>query len=172
MGGKWIIASFFAVATAQAAPYHLPPHETNCTVSGHSFPVHIAATVAERATGFAGAPPELIEHAAILFVYPPEDARVSSRKFSFGGGANQPPSGSVNWYFNMRHMLAPLDIAFMNRDGRVLAVLRMVPGPELYRPRRPYAAALEIAADRAAMLGLRPGAQLTCGQRVPEEVSH
>ncbi|HET6725934.1 MAG TPA: DUF192 domain-containing protein [Gammaproteobacteria bacterium] len=71
----------------------------------------------------------------------------------------------MKWYFNMRHMLAPLDIAFMNRDGRVIAVLRMIPGRQLYRPDAPYAAALEIAAGRAAKLHLTPGALLDCSNQ-------
>ncbi|HET7370785.1 MAG TPA: DUF192 domain-containing protein [Gammaproteobacteria bacterium] len=172
MSSKWIFIALFAAATAQAAPYHLPPHETRCTAGGQTFPVHIAATVAERAQGFAEAPPALIERTAILFVYPPEHARIVNRTFSFGNGSNRPPSDSVDWYFNMRHMQAPLDIAFLNRDGRVLAVLRMVPGSKLYRPEEPYAAALEIAAGRAATLGIHPGTHLTCGRPLTEEGRH
>ncbi|HET7570959.1 MAG TPA: DUF192 domain-containing protein [Gammaproteobacteria bacterium] len=172
MRGKWIFAGILAAATAQAAPYHLPPTETHCVIGTHSFPVHIAATVAERAKGFGEAPPALIQHAAILFVFPSKGVRVSGLTFSFGGGANHPPSASVDWYFNMRHMLAPLDIAFMNADGRVLAVLRMVPGRKLYRPDQPYAAALEVAAGRAAKLGLERGARLICGREARGEGGH
>lgn len=172
MRARWLVAGVLAAATAHAAPYHLPAGETTCAVDGHSFPVHIADTVAERAKGFGEAPPALIQHTAILFVYPPKGAPVSQSTFSFGGGVNHPPSASVDWYFNMRHMLAPLDIAFMNADGRVLAVLRMVPGQKLYRPNQPYAAALEIAAGRAAKLDLEPGGRLICGREAREEAAH
>ncbi|HET7307911.1 MAG TPA: DUF192 domain-containing protein [Gammaproteobacteria bacterium] len=172
MRGIWVIAGILSAAAAHAATYHLPPAETHCAVDGHSFPVHIAATVAERAQGFGEAPPALIEHAAILFVYPPQGAPITDSTFSFGGGANHPPSASVGWYFNMRQMLAPLDIAFMNDAGRVIAVLHMVPGQKLYRPKSPYAAALEIAAGRAAQLGLKRGAHLVCGRNASRENAH
>lgn len=161
---KWIVAAalFFVAATVQAAEYRLPPTQATCTVDQHSFPVHIAATIAERAKGFASAPPALIRHSAILFIYPPKHASVSGPDFYFGAGTDRPPSATVHGYYNMRHMLALLDIAFMDRDGRVLAVLRMIPGSRLYRPKKPYAAALEIAAGRAALLGLQRGAMLEC----------
>lgn len=164
MFGKWIIAAALClVATAvQATDYSLPPIQATCAVGQHSFPVHIAATVAERAKGFAGASPGLIRHSAILFIYPPEHRSISGSDFYFGAGADRPPSASVYGYYNMRHMLAPLDIAFMDREGRVLAVLRMIPGSKLYRPKKPYAAALELAAGRAASLNLHRGSILEC----------
>jgi uncharacterized membrane protein (UPF0127 family) len=166
---KWFIASLLVIATsAQAASWHLPPVQITCTVAGQTFSAHVAATDRQRARGFAGAPPAAIQHDAILFVYPPKGARIGP-DFSFGGGANRPPSGSVSWYFNMRHMKAPLDIAFLDADARVLAVLRMVPGTRLYRPDRPYVAALEIAAGRAAKLSLHPGAMLKCNGKAEKK---
>lgn len=138
-----------------------------CRAGVQSFPVHVASTVAERAKGFAGAPPTLIDHTAILFLYPARATAVSRGHFYFGEGPDSPPSTSVSGYFNMRHMQAPLDIAFMDRDGLILAVLHMAPGPRLYRPDESYAAALELAAGRAAELKLVPGSRLTCSNRSP-----
>lgn len=65
--------------------------------------------------------------------------------------------GRVHTAFHMHNVHGPLDIAFLDGDGRVLEIQRMnpyVPGtaPVYYRPSRPFAAALETAAGRLTAL--------------------
>lgn len=62
--------------------------------------------------------------------------------------------------WHMRNVRLALDIAYVNADGRVLAVERMEPGGSGYGIDRPIRYALEVAAGRAEALGLRPGATI------------
>lgn len=96
--------------------------------------VRVADEPAEQLAGFQRIGKRVIARSAILFVFP------------------RPIRGK----FHMRNVVAPLDIAFFDADGRVLAVMRMEPGPELYGPDEPFKYALETAAGRLERLHISP----------------
>jgi uncharacterized membrane protein (UPF0127 family) len=63
----------------------------------------------------------------------------------------------VHTAFHMHNVHGPLDIAFLDGEGRVLEVQRMSPyasgaAPVYYRPARPFSAALEAEAGRLSEL--------------------
>lgn len=65
--------------------------------------------------------------------------------------------GRVHTAFHMHNVHGPLDIAFLDGEGRVLEMQRMnpyAPGatPVYYRPARPFAAALETEAGVLSVL--------------------
>lgn len=72
--------------------------------------------------------------------------RAEGMLFSWGGTA-------VDSAFTMRNTLIDLDIAFFDREGRVVDLLRMTPCDAepcpTYRASGPYAYALEVPADEA-----------------------
>lgn len=66
--------------------------------------------------------------------------------------------------FWMFRTLLPLDIAFLDQEGRILAIRQMVPCPStaprncpLYRPGVPYRAALEVNLGYFTAHGIRVG---------------
>ena len=70
------------------------------------------------------------------------------------------------WAFWMKHTLIPLDVVWLNSDGRIVDVAEhMQPCVEtpcpLYHPEHASSFALEIPAGRYAEEGLQPGMQLT-----------
>lgn len=63
--------------------------------------------------------------------------------------------------FYMRDTRMPLDIAFFDRDGRILRILTMTPCPAdpcpVYSAGAPYRGALEVNAGALARAGVREG---------------
>jgi uncharacterized protein len=105
--------------------------------------VEVAATEEQRAYGLMERD-ELPEDRGMIFVYE---------------GLQDPEAGF--WMFRTR---IPLDIAFMDGDGRIARIRRMVPceSPNpllcpLYSPGAPYAAALEVNAGFFERRGVEPG---------------
>lgn len=94
---------------------------------------HVADDFEERSAGYQRVPAEVVDETAILFVFP----------------------GDLNGTFHMRNVEAPLDILFFDSAGGVVATFTMAPDPEkLWNPGQVYRYALEMAAGRAARLGL------------------
>jgi uncharacterized membrane protein (UPF0127 family) len=74
------------------------------------------------------------------------------------------PATSGFWMYRTR---IPLDIAFLDSTGRVVAIRRMTPctatlasGCPTYEAGVPYRAALEVSAGALARYGIAPGAQV------------
>ena len=97
---------------------------------GNVLPVtaKIAGTPGERAAGFQHIHPEIIQKSLILFVFPQ----------------------ALNVHFHMENVRAPLDIAFIGEDGRILDIQVMQvnsPGSSrTYGPDRFFRYALEARA--------------------------
>lgn len=86
--------------------------------------VRVADELDEQLAGFQHIGRGTIAHSLILFVF----------------------TGPIQGRFHMRNVVAPLDIAFIGGDGRVLATMRMEPGPRLYGPDEPFQYVLEAPA--------------------------
>lgn len=76
--------------------------------------------------------------------------------------------------FWMWNTVTPLDIAFVDGDGRIDTILEMDPCQEasptdceVYTPPRPYEAALEVPQGWFAANGVEPGATLRWSEPVP-----
>lgn len=119
----------FTAATDQAMPPALPRLHIGTGGGAVSLRVEIAATPSARARGLMGRA-ALATDAGMLFVYP--QAQDPARGF---------------WMYRTR---IPLDIAFLDADGRILLVLGMEPCRRLswrcprYTPGVAYWAALEV----------------------------
>jgi len=107
--------------------------------------VRVANNMTERAGGFQHLCPEVIRTTAILFVY------------------MEPRLGR----FHMRNVYAPLDIAFIADDGRIVEIQRMEaepPGlpviPRTYGPARAFRFALEARAGFFASNDIGVGVSL------------
>ena len=110
-------------------------------INGLPFRLEVADTEDERRIGLSNRS-SLGEDAGMLFVFPQEGY----------------------WSFWMKNVLIPLDLLFMDSQGKIIAVYPMqtqpgVPDSQLTRYESPQAAkyALEINGGLAAALGLRPG---------------
>jgi hypothetical protein len=93
--------------------------------------VKVAVRTDEHQAGFQYISPEVIEKSLILFVFPEE----------------------LITRFHMRNVEAPLDIAFIGSDGRILAIQEMQPDPggngsglRTYGPNQPFRYVLEAPA--------------------------
>ncbi|MCP1675881.1 uncharacterized membrane protein (UPF0127 family) [Natronocella acetinitrilica] len=100
--------------------------------------VRVARTQGQRAAGMQHLCPESIEENPMLFVFP----------------SPQRPA------FHMNNVHAPLDMVFIDPDGRVMELHLMEPGNSLTSPSAPISHALELAAGQAADLGIVPGMRL------------
>ena len=101
--------------------------------------VRIAARPRHRRAGMQHLCPATVATTAILFLF---------------DGPGRPG-------FHMRRVHAPLDIAFIGADGRVVSVHRMVVGMRgRVAPDDDVVAALEVAAGRDEALGLEEGVRL------------
>lgn len=107
---------------------------------GRPLDVRVARSPLETSTGFQYVPADRIERSAVWFILP----------------------CGAPLYFHMRNVLAPLDVAFMDRQGQVLETALMEPGdPERLWPAPPGTCyALEVAAGRLSRLGIKPGVNL------------
>ncbi|MCS4504124.1 hypothetical protein KBTX_00223 [wastewater metagenome] len=70
-----------------------------------------------------------------------------------------PASRVTHWH--MHNVALPLDIVWMDADGRILEIARMEPGRDGYRSPPGVRHALELAAGTARRLGLEVGDRLT-----------
>lgn len=111
--------------------------------SRHALQVELAVTQAERERGLMDRT-ELAEDAGMLFLY----RRVQ-------------PAYTGFWMFRTR---IPLDIAFLDAGGTILAIARMEPCPHVvpracptYPAGVPYSAALEVNRGWFAARGIVPG---------------
>ncbi len=96
-----------------------------------------AASSEQQAAGFQCATPAEIDRTLILFDFGTE----------------------ILTQFHMRHVPAPLDIAFVKADGRIFSILRMAPSATaLYGPFGPFRWALEARAGYFQSQGVRQGA--------------
>ncbi|MEQ5802927.1 DUF192 domain-containing protein [Halomonas sp. H10-9-1] len=121
----------------------------------HAFRVEVADDPAERRRGLMGRE-QLAEGAGMLFLY-----------------AAERPGGSGFWMYNT---LIPLDIAFIDGAGRIVATHTMQPCGSsvpadcaVTRSGEPYRAALEVNAGTFEALGIVvgdcvawPGAETRC----------
>lgn len=118
------------------------------TVGEARFTVHLAATAEQRALGFQHVPAEAMADTAIYFRYA-EAARP---------------------VFHMRNVAAPLRIAWVGPERRVLGVTHMRPGGSGYRPPGPIIGALEFVPQHPLADAVRPGATVRlapCGEASP-----
>ena len=93
-----------------------------------SFDMRIADDVAEQEAGFQYIGRAVLEQTLILFAF----------------------SSEFQARFHMRHVVAPLDIAFVKADGSIIDIETMVPDPttagpyqHLYGPDQPFQYAIE-----------------------------
>jgi len=105
--------------------------------------VRIADAPDERAQGMQHLPPAVIREHPIWFVFA--------------------PPRRVGWH--MQNVELALDIAYVNADGAVIGVERMMPGGSGYGTDAAIAAALELAAGQAERLGIEPGVRLQLTRR-------
>lgn len=105
---------------------------------GWPLRVKVARTRTETAAGFQHVPESVIRQSAVWFVLSCGESQV----------------------FHMRNVAAPLDIAFLDRSGRVLQVARMEPGSRLWPAPDGTCYALETAAGRMAEMGIEPGLKI------------
>jgi len=112
-------------------------------IAGQAYPARIADQPAERAQGFQDAPAARIRSELIYFRFPG-------------------PSVPV---FHMHNVRAPLVIAWIGPDHRVIALTRMEPGRGGYRPPAPVTAALELHPRRVAPLGVAVGVTVRAVER-------
>lgn len=115
--------------------------EAKVTINFRDYYMALANTDAERAQGLQACH-AVPDQSGMLFLLPDR----------------QKPT------FWMKGMVIPLDIVWI-RDGKVLSVETNVPpvnnqteNPTIYSPGLPVDAVIEVGANRAATLGLTPGA--------------
>lgn len=109
----------------------------------HHLRVEVAATPEARARGLM-ARDTLAPDAGMLFLY-----------------QGPQPGNAGFWMYNTR---IPLDIAFLDGDGRIVAIHNMDPCPHaekqrcpVYRPRVAYTAALEVNGGYFSARAIHPG---------------
>jgi uncharacterized membrane protein (UPF0127 family) len=107
-------------------------------IDGESHSAHIADDHRTRGQGFQNVPPARIREAMIYFRF--ADPSIPS--------------------FHMRNVTAPLAIAWIDRDDRVIGISIMRPETSGYRPPAPVIAALEVHPDRLEPLGIARGTSI------------
>lgn len=122
-----------------------PRQARKVVLAGREFSIELAITPEERQRGLSNRE-SLPADAGMLFVY--EKERVLS--------------------FWMRETLIPLDILFIDREGRIVDIQTMAPEPGVssgdlttYRSAEPATYALEVNAGVADELGLMPGMEVS-----------
>ncbi|EAR22600.1 DUF192 domain-containing protein [Nitrococcus mobilis] len=107
-------------------------------IDGHAITARIGATPNDRGLGFQYATPQQIRRELIYFRY----------RFA------QIP------HFHMTNVAAPLLIAWIGPDHRVIAIERMTPGSCCYEPPTEIIAALEFAPEHPLANRIRPGTRV------------
>lgn len=130
-----------------AATVTLPPEPV--VIAGQTFKLEVAADPPARARGLMGRP-EIAEHGGMLFVFPQEGYRS----------------------FWMKDCIIDIDIAFLDRRGRIVSVHHMKAEPPKravetetqyharlpgYPSRRPAQFAIELRSGSLDRLKLEPG---------------
>lgn len=137
-----VSASIAETGVAETGVERLPL--TVSTDTGpHEFRVEVADESAERSRGLMDRE-QLAEDAGMLFLY-----------------ATEKPGSSGFWMYNT---LIPLDIAFIDGEGRIVSTHTMTPcgsdapaGCPVTRPGEPYRAALEVNAGLFEAHGIGAG---------------
>jgi len=131
---------------APTLPGSQPPPSTPQTavVNGVPFSLEVADTEEERRIGLSNRT-SLAQNAGMLFVFPQ----------------------TANWTFWMKDTLIPLDLLYLDDQGKIIAAYAMKPEPGVaesqltrYQSPQPAKYGLEINGGLAAALGLQPGMQV------------
>ncbi len=152
-----IAAICLLCAVAVAPPPPPPPAPEPATeqvaITGRTYTLEIAADPAARALGLMGRP-SVAERGGMIFIFPREGYRS----------------------FWMKNCLIDIDIAFLDRRGRIVAIHRMKAEPPRrdgetdaeyearlpgYPSRRPAQFAIELRAGSLDALTLEPGQVVT-----------
>lgn len=131
------VVGLFVAVCASAGLDALPMGRV--LIAGTAYPAHIADDSRERGQGFQHVPAERIREAMIYFQFP----------------------GPLVPRFHMRNVAAPLAIAWIDADGRVIGIDIMRPGRSGYAPPGPIKAALELHPDRVDAVGLAVGVRVS-----------
>ncbi|HET8700549.1 MAG TPA: DUF192 domain-containing protein [Nitrococcus sp.] len=107
-------------------------------IDGERITARIGATPDERALGFQYATRQQLRHELIYFSFPYAEIP----------------------RFHMQNVAAPLLIAWIGPDHRVIAVDRMAPGACCYEPPAEIIAALELAPGQPLANRIRPGSRI------------
>lgn len=135
-----VLGLAFAGAPATAAGLGDLPLGT-VVIGDTAYPAHIADDSRERGQGFQHVPAEQIRQAMIYFDFP----------------------RPITPRFHMHNVAAPLAIAWIDADDRVIGIDVMRPGMSGYAPPAPIKAALELHPDRTESVGLRVGVTVRRG---------
>ncbi len=116
------------------------------TINGHTFHVALAMTPEERRIGLMNvSADELGQDEGMLFAF-----------------AGERPLG-----FWMKNTIIPLDIAFIDREGRIVTIHTMKAlDTSSYLSKEPAQYALEVHAGRFASLGIQEGDQVRIQETV------
>jgi uncharacterized membrane protein (UPF0127 family) len=153
LAGPAASASAAANCVAATPALEQMTEETLSIVRTDGETIELTARIADsgwkRAAGFQHICPDAVARTIILFRFEKD---------------TQSP-------FHMRNCHAPLDIAFIDSDGRVVDIQRMEPYVDsplfvrqpTYQSRAPFRYAIEMAAGRMSEVGIEIGAKLEIG---------
>lgn len=141
----WVIGLILLMPTGLVAadyPHHL--EQQRLIIVGtegerEAIRVRVAEAPADRRRGMQHLDPATVRANPMWFVFPDERPR-------------------TRWH--MRNVAVAIDIAYVDANGRVLAVERMEPEQTGYGIEAPIQYALEVAAGQAETLGLEAGARI------------
>ncbi len=118
------------------------------TINGTTWNVELATTSETKAKGLSKRA-SLADNAGMLFIYPREEVLT----------------------FWMKDCLIPLDIAFIDKDLRVINIETMAVDPDgrtLYSSNRPAQFALEVPAGALKKAGVQPGSKVIFSGDIPD----
>jgi uncharacterized membrane protein (UPF0127 family) len=126
-----------------------PPSPPKATIAGTTWTLEIAATPTERYQGLSGRT-SIPSDRGMLFVFP----RVQAVEFC------------------MRDCEVPIDIAFIDRDGRVVKAETMAVEPDrlgtkLYDSEKPILYVLEVAGGSLSSAGVKKGDLVSFSSGIP-----
>ena len=133
----WLAAAALAVAGASCRPRDTQP---KVVLNGRTLTVEVADTEGRRAAGLSNRR-SLPEDHGMLFIF----------------------QGPQNLQFHMKDCYFPIDIAFLDTDGRIVNLETMAVEADpanprrIYRSDRPARYALEAAAGTWQRIGAQPG---------------
>jgi uncharacterized membrane protein (UPF0127 family) len=155
MTGRWSrIAGLLLVGMALALIGCKSDSGEWVEINGHRFNVELAITSNEQFLGMGGRT-DAPQGTGMLFIFPREAPRE----------------------FVMRNCLIPLDIAFMDDDGKIVRTHTMEVeadqrGLTHYPSGRPASLVLEVAAGEFERLGIRTGQTMTLSPSVQRSVEN
>ncbi len=118
------------------------------TINGTTWKVELATTDYARQKGLSGRK-SLVDGTGMLFIYPREKVMT----------------------FWMKDCLIPLDIAFIDKDMRVINIETMAVEPDgrtLYSSSKPAQFALEVPAGALEKAGVQPGDKVNFSGDIPD----